>query len=59
MSDPKSDEMEPEPVVVPIRRQYIVLRSGACDMRVGPGVADQLGPPRALAGASRRDVCSI
>ena len=43
MSDPKSDELEPEPVVVPIRRQSIVLRSGACDMRVGPGVADQLG----------------
>ena len=34
---------EPEPVVVPIRRQSIVLRSGACDMRVGPGAADQLG----------------
>lgn len=43
MSDSKSDEMTPEPVVVPIRRQSIVLRSGACDMRVGPGVADQLG----------------
>lgn len=34
---------EPEPVVVPIRRQSIVLRSGACDMRIGPGAADQLG----------------
>ena len=43
MSDSKSDGMTPEPVVVPIRRQSIVLRSGACDMRVGPGVADQLG----------------
>ena len=43
MSDPKSDEMTSEPIVVPIRRQSIVLRSGACDMRVGPGVADQLG----------------
>ena len=35
-------EAEPEPVVA-VRRQSIVLRSGACDLRVGPGVVDQVG----------------
>ena len=35
-------EVEAEPVVA-VRRQSIVLRSGACDLRVGPGVVDQVG----------------
>ncbi len=39
--DPEA-EPEAEPVVA-IRRQSIVLRSGACDLRVGPGVVDQVG----------------
>ncbi len=41
-ADEPEPEAEPEPVVA-IRRQSIVLRSGACDLRVGPGVVDQVG----------------
>ncbi len=37
-------EPEPEPApVITLRRQSIVLRSGACDLRVGPGAIDQVG----------------
>ena len=41
-ADDSAAEPEPEPVVA-VRRQSIVLRSGACDLRVGPGVVDQVG----------------
>ncbi len=41
-ADDPAAEPEAEPVVA-VRRQSIVLRSGACDLRVGPGVVDQVG----------------
>lgn len=37
-------EPAPEPApVITLRRQSIVLRSGACDLRVAPGAIDQVG----------------
>ncbi len=43
-SDAPAEEPEEDAKpVVAVRRQSIVLRSGACDMRVGPGVIDQIG----------------
>ncbi len=37
-------DVAPEPApAISLRRQSIVLRSGACDLRVGPGSIDQVG----------------
>lgn len=45
---------EPEPVPV-VRRQSIVTRSGACDMRVGRGATDTLGQSlKSVVGRPRR-----
>lgn len=41
--EPAEEPEEDVKPVVAVRRQSIVLRSGACDMRVGPGVTDQIG----------------
>ena len=40
---PEADDSAAAEPVVAVRRQSIVLRSGACDLRVGPGVVDQVG----------------